>query len=208
VIARLRGELLERGLQEVVVDAGGVGYGVHVTLNTLAALGPQGSEVDLHIHTQVREDAITLFGFATRAEREAFRRLIAVSGVGPKLARSVLSTYTPAELAGALHTGDLKRLSRVPGVGKRTAERLVVELRDAFADQSSTGSPLGAGALSLAGRKDDHARALADLESALGHLGYRGAQLKRALAAAEPQAKNLSLEELLRLSLSSLQGRR
>lgn len=207
MIARLRGELLERGLEEVVIDAGGVGYGVHVTLNTLASLGPEGAEADLHVHTQVREDAITLFGFATRDERLAFRRLIGVSGVGPRLARSVLSTLTPGELAVALQAGDLKRLSRVPGVGKRTAERLVVELREAFSDQlPASGSPEATPGLKT--RPDQAGQAMVDLEAALTHLGYRGAPLTKALAAAEPQAASLSLEDLLRLALSSLQGRR
>ena len=130
MIARLTGELAESSCTACVIDAGGVGYDVSIPLSTFDKLPHPGERVRLYIHTQVREDAITLFGFATQEERELFRYLINVSGIGGKLALSVLSTMPVSAFCAAIATNDIKAISRINGIGKRTAERLVVELRD------------------------------------------------------------------------------
>ena len=130
MIAQVRGRLLRKGPQEAVVDVGGVGYRLTIPLSTFYRIGEPGAEVTLLTHTHVREDALALFGFLTPVEQALFERLIAVSGVGPKLAISVLSGIEAPDLVAALRSSDLARLTRVPGVGKKTAERLVLELKD------------------------------------------------------------------------------
>jgi len=130
VIAHLHGRLFEKQPNRIVVDVNGVGYDVSVPLSTFYGLGESGSAVSLRIHTHVREDALALFGFATRLEQDLFERLIAVGGIGPKLALSVLSGIEPPELIRAIQTGDLARLTAIPGVGKKTSERIVLELKD------------------------------------------------------------------------------
>ena len=134
MIAQLRGRLLRKAPQEAVVDVGGVGYRVTIPLSTFYRVGEPGAEVTLLTHTHVREDALALFGFLTAVEQELFERLIAVSGVGPKVAISILSGIEAPELAAALRSSDIARLTRIPGVGKKTAERLVVELKDKMQD--------------------------------------------------------------------------
>ena len=205
MIARIRGELLERSVEEIVVDVGGVGYRLLVTLNTLARIGDPGSQVDLHVHTQVREDAITLYGFATAPERSAYRLLVKVSGIGPRLARSMLSTMSPQGLAEAIWNGDLQALSRVPGIGKRMAERIVVELRDSFPDALMPDSEkVGQGErpASVFGPP----RVLRDLELALLDLGFRSYQVRKVLKQLEPAAAGRSLEDLVRDALDLLRG--
>ncbi len=130
MIAQLRGRLLRKQPQEAVVDVGGVGYRVAIPLSTFYRLGETGCEVTLLTHTHVREDALALFGFLTAVEQALFERLILVSGVGPRLALSVLSGIEAPELVAALQSSDVARLTRIPGVGRKTAERLVVELKD------------------------------------------------------------------------------
>lgn len=130
MIAFLRGRLLDKRPHRIVIDVGGVGYDVAVPLSTFYRLGEVGSEAALRVHTHVREDALQLFGFGTPLEQGLFERLIAVSGIGPKLALSVLSGIEPPDLIRAIHRGDLSRLTAIPGVGKKTAERLVLELKD------------------------------------------------------------------------------
>jgi len=130
VIAHLAGTLLEKHLQRLVVDVNGVGYDVHVPLSTIYATGEPGSAVRLRVHTHVTDDAIRLFGFQTALELTLFERLIGVSGIGPRVALAVLSGIEPAELIRALRSGDLVRLTRIPGIGRKTAERLVLELKD------------------------------------------------------------------------------
>lgn len=141
MIARLRGELLESAYTSCVIDAGGVGYDVAIPLSTFEKLPQPGGAADLFIHTQVREDAITLFGFATRTERDLFRQLISVSGIGGKLALNVLSTMPVPNFCAAIAAGDLKLLSRISGIGKRTAERLVVELKERLSDIGGENGP-------------------------------------------------------------------
>jgi Holliday junction DNA helicase RuvA len=130
VIAFLRGTLLEKHPNQVVLSAGGVGYEVTVPISTFSALPNAGAEAALHIHTHVREDAISLFGFHSREEKILFEKLIGVSGIGPKLAVTVLSGLATSDLVAAIRLGQVEQLVRIPGVGKKTAERIVLELRD------------------------------------------------------------------------------
>lgn len=130
MIAQLRGILAEKHPNQLVVDIGGVGYDVIIPVSTFSAVGDTGSEVQLRIHTHVREDAIVLFGFASPQEKGLFEKLISVSGIGPKLAITVLSGLPIGDLVGAIRQGQLERLVRVPGIGKKTGERIILELRD------------------------------------------------------------------------------
>ena len=130
MIARLRGKLAEKEPARVVIDVGGVGYEVFIPTTTFTAMPSAGAEVSLDIHTHVREDALSLYGFSSRQERRVFERLISISGIGPKLAVTILSDGSVEGLVGAIRRGDLARLTSIPGVGKKTAERIVVELKD------------------------------------------------------------------------------
>ena len=130
MIAFLRGTVLDKQPDRLVVDVQGVGYELHVPLSTYYNVAEASASVSLRVHTHVREDALQLFGFGTRLEQELFERLIGVSGIGPKVALSILSGIEPPELIRAIHRADLPRLTAIPGVGKKTAERLVVELKD------------------------------------------------------------------------------
>jgi len=198
VIARLAGTLVEKRGDSVVVEVGGVGYLVHLSLQSLARLPPEGGRVQLRTYTHVREDALQLFGFATADEEQLFGLLISVAGVGPRLACTILSGMPAAELAGALLRGDLARLTKISGVGKKTAERLVVELKDKLA---KLGLP-ARGAADLEPVPGEGERALL---SALLNLGYRPSAAERA---AEAVRKGLgveaSLEEQVREALRLL----
>jgi Holliday junction DNA helicase RuvA len=164
VIAHLSGALLEKHLQRLVVDVGGVGYDVHVPLSTFYAAGEPGSTVRLRVHTHVRDDAIQLFGFMTALELVLFERLIGVSGIGPKVALAVLSGIEPNELVRAIRSGDIASLTRIPGIGKKTAERMVVELKDRLPEGAEP-------AVDDAVPEGDDVRA--DVLSALANLGYQ-----------------------------------
>ena len=166
MIARLAGTLLEKQPGQVVVDVGGVGYRVAIPLSSYYDLGEAGSRVELHIHTHVREDTLSLFGFRTRRERELFARLIGVSGVGPKTAIAVLSGLGTDDLVAAVRSRDGGRLSAIPGIGRKTAERILLELADRLETLGSEGEASGAvGAPGGAGLRED-------LVSALVNLGY------------------------------------
>ena len=130
MIATLHGVLTEKKPSRLVVDVGGVGYEVNVPLSTFYALGETGAEVDLRIHTHVRQETLSLFGFATQLEVDLFERLITISGVGPRLALAVLSGLEPPDLLRAIQDSDIVRLQGIPGVGKKTAERISLELKD------------------------------------------------------------------------------
>ena len=200
MIARLSGIVLEKREDAAVLDVQGVGYLVHLSLQSMAHMPPEGARAQLRCHTHVREDALQLFGFVSSEEEELFRLLIAVSGVGPKLAMNILSGMPATELAAAILHGELARLTKIPGVGKKTAERLMVELKDRIAT-----SGLAAGARSsqapLAGAAD------AALLSALVNLGYRPAAAERT---AETVRRNLGaaapLEDQLREALRVIAG--
>lgn len=175
MIAHLTGQLREkdaRRVQRLVIDVHGVGYEVLAPLSTIYTLGEPGATVSLRIHTHVREDVLQLFGFATALEQMLFERLIAVSGVGPKLALAILSGVEPSDLVRAIRGPDLGRLTAIPGVGRKTAERLVVELRDRLAQDlgESPAAPVTAGAAV----RDD-------LLSALANLGYQRAAAEKAV---------------------------
>jgi holliday junction DNA helicase RuvA len=198
VIALLRGRLLRKGPQEAVVDVGGVGYRVVIPLSTFYRIGEPGEEVTLLTHTHVREDTLALFGFLTTDEQALFERLIAVSGVGPKLAVSILSGIEAADLVAALRASDVARLTRIPGVGKKTAERLVLELKDKV--QGLAASEEATPAASPA------ASAKTDLVSALLHLGYSRPEAERGVDRALKEGEG-RFEELLRRTLRILSGR-
>ena len=197
MIAALRGRLLRKKPQEVVVDVSGVGYRVTIPLSTFYRLAEPGADVTLLTHTHVREDTLALFGFLTAAEQTLFERLIAVSGVGPKLAISILSGIEAPDLVAALKASDVSRLTRIPGVGKKTAERLSLELKDKMQGLEATEEAVPASAPPSA--QDD-------LVSALVHLGYSRPEAERGVARALAQGEG-RFEELLRRSLRFLSGR-
>lgn len=195
MIAHLAGTLLEKHVQRLIVDVGGVGYEVNVPLSTFYTVGDPGSRVTLRVHTHVREDALQLFGFATALELSLFQKLIGVSGIGPKVALSVLSGIEPADLVRAIRQSDVARLVRIPGVGKKTGERLVVELKDRLPQTTVTEPemPVADG---------DDVRA--DLLSALGNLGYQRAAVEKAVDNVMRQARTAEFEPLLREILKAL----
>ncbi len=198
MIGRLSGVVLEKRPDRALVDASGVGYELHVPLRTYAALPAVGERASLHVHTHVREDAILLFGFATVEERELFERLITVSGIGPRLALVVLSGLPVPELVVAIAAQDAKRLSSIPGVGKKLAERLGLELKDKVAGivaGAAAGSPGGAGG--AAGLTEDAVGALLNL-------GYRRPQAEAAVKAAGDAAGPADLPTLLSAALRLL----
>jgi Holliday junction DNA helicase RuvA len=188
VIARLTGTLVEKTPSRIIVDVGGVGYDVLVPLSTFYGLGEPGADVTLRVHTHVREDIIALFGFSTPLEQDLFERLIAISGIGPKLALAVLSGIDPGELVRAIRAQDVARLTRIPGVGKKTAERIGLELKDRLPQAMAQAEPAAAGQGDLRG----------DLLSALTNLGYKGAVAEKAVDAAVKRAPQSSFEEVLR----------
>jgi Holliday junction DNA helicase RuvA len=175
VIAHLRGRILEKQPTRIVVDVGGVGYDVAVPLSTFYGLGEPGTDVALRVHTHVREDALALYGFATALELDLFNRLIGISGIGPKLALAVLSGIEPPDLVGAIERGDIARLTAIPGVGKKTSERIVLELKDRLPRAHAVEAP--GGAVAGAGLRDD-------LLSALMNLGYHRPLAEKAVEAA------------------------
>jgi Holliday junction DNA helicase RuvA len=202
VIAHVRGLLAEKSFDRVVVDVGGVGYQLIVSLQTLAELPQPGAEVTLKTHLVVREDAHLLFGFAGDAERRAFELCISVSGIGPKLAMAILSGFRPEALAHAVSSGDVARLSKTPGVGKKTAERLVVELRDKF-ERVVAGAAPADPAAAARGKPSALAQTIA---SALVNLGYRPPEAERAAAEAIKGRESEPLELLVKEALKALTG--
>jgi Holliday junction DNA helicase RuvA len=204
MIARLSGKILECHPGSMLLDVGGVGYAVQIPLSTFYALSASDGEVaTLHIHTHVREDALQLFGFSTTQERTAFELLIGISGVGPRLALAILSGIGVDELEAAVARKDRPRLQRIPGVGKKTAERVLLELRDKL-----TARVVGEGEGATAGiageeREEDEIRT--DAVSALVNLGYTRDTASRAVeGAAEQAGAGTGLEQLLRAALSRL----
>lgn len=193
MIARLVGRLALKSTEALIIDVHGVGYRVMVSLNAFAALPEQGAEVELAIHTHLRENALELFGFVSADERALFAALITVSGIGPRMALNILSGVPAADLRDALAAGNVARLVAVPGVGKRTAERLVVELQDRVQK------------LSIAAPRD--AAAAADIEavSALVNLGYRQPEAERAVRAVTAAGAK-GLAEVIRRALQKLSG--
>jgi Holliday junction DNA helicase RuvA len=196
MIASLAGTLAEKTPERITVDAGGVGYGVHVSLQTFADLPPAGAPVRLLVHTEVREDAIELFGFLRQDERALFHLLRKVKGLGPRTCLAVLSGMPTATLATTIASGDGARLQAIPGVGRKLAERIVVECREGAATLAQDGVP-HVKLTSPAGGP------LEEAVSALVNLGYRRPEAERALRDVDPKQ---SLEELIRAALQGLAG--
>jgi holliday junction DNA helicase RuvA len=172
MIAHLRGKLLAKHPNQVVVETGGVGYEVNISVPTFSDLPANGSEVALHIHTHVREDVIALYGFLRPAEKQLFEKLMTVSGIGAKLAITILSGMAADEMAGAIRSNDVARLTRIPGIGRKTAERMVLELRDKLPAAAGTSTPT---VPAMSATEED-------VLSALVNLGYQRAAAEKALA--------------------------
>jgi Holliday junction DNA helicase RuvA len=196
MIGQLRGRLTDKRPNQVLVDVGGVGYLVQVPLSTYAALGELHGEVTLLIHTHVREDAFSLYGFLSSREKHFFEMLLSASGVGPSLALKILSGMSVEELVPAIRNRDLGRLTKIPGVGRKTAERMVVELKDKLdavtveaADRPAPSSPAGIEA---------------DVVSALVNLGYDARTAEGAVGEAKRETGTRNFEQLLRTSLQVL----
>ena len=200
MIARLSGTLIESSFTSCVIDCGGVGYEVQIPVSTFDKLPHPGEKAVLRIHTAVREDAITLYGFATDEERKLFRLLIEVSGIGGKLALNVLSSTSIGAFCAAVGASDVKALSRINGIGKRTAERIVVELRDKL------NSGLG-GDMAIAAAVPEKASALNDVALALEQLGFKRDAIDKvlkSLAAELPEGEEIDGEKLLRSAIRKL----
>lgn len=197
MIARLKGTLVEKSPSRLIVDVGGVGYDVLVPLSTFYGLGEAGSAVALRIHTHVREDIIALYGFASPLEQDLFERLISISGIGPKLALSVLSGIDPAELVRAIRTQDVVRLTRIPGVGKKTAERIGLELKDRMPQAPQSAVP-GTDEGAPQDRRRD------DLLSAMTNLGYQRQVAEKAIDAALKKLPDAEFEQVLRAVLRGM----
>ena len=193
MIAHLRGRLIAKHPNQAVVEAAGVGYDVNISIPTFSGLPDIGREVALYVHTHVREDALALYGFLRAEEKQLFERLLQVSGIGPKLAITVLSGMPAEQMVGAIRSGDVTRLTRIPGIGKKTAERMVLELRDRL-DALAGAVP----ATPTASPVEE------DVLSALVNLGYGRPQAERALVAATRNAKAESFEALFREALAAL----
>lgn len=193
MIAHLRGKLLAKHPNQVIVETCGVGYDVTISIPTFSDLPDAGSEVALHIHTHVREDAIALYGFLRRSEKQLFEKLITVSGIGPKLAITILSGMQADEMVRSIRGNDVARLTRIPGIGKKTAERMVLELRDKLPEPGAHAAPA---APSLNSTEED-------VLSALVNLGYQRPAAEKALSVV---AKNKagSFDALFREALAAL----
>src|SRR5580704_3785354 len=199
MIAHLRGKLLSKHPNQIVVETCGVGYEVNISVPTFSELPANGSEVTLHIHTHVREDLIALYGFLRPAEKQLFEKLMTVSGIGAKLAITILSGMAADEMARAIRGNDVARLTRIPGIGKKTAERMVLELRDKLPAAAGTSAP-STPAISPTEE---------DVLSALVNLGYQRAAVEKALASAVKNRVGkgetmASFDALFREALASL----
>ncbi len=201
MIAYLSGKLLEKEANLIIIDVGGVGYEVNIPLSTFYDLGEPGEEVSLRIYTHVREDVFQLFGFKTVRERELFLLLISVSGIGPKSAITALSGMSADEIIGAIRQNNLARLNSIPGVGKKTAERLVIELRDKIAKLSAVSAEeMRAEGIPQTSGDDVYDDAI----SALVNLGYQRNAAEKALKQAMQEGTEMSVQKLLRRSLQLL----
>jgi holliday junction DNA helicase RuvA len=197
MISHLRGRLLEKHPNRVIVDVNGVGYDIHVPLSTFYEMAEPGEEIALRIHTHVREDALLLYGFATVLELRIFERLIGISGIGPKLALAVLSGIEPNELVSAIRTANVARLTGIPGIGKKTAERIGLELKDKIAvllPAETAATPSAAAGDTM---RDD-------VLSALMNLGYHRPLAERAVDAALRKSAGSTFETTLKTALREL----
>jgi Holliday junction DNA helicase RuvA len=193
MIAHLRGKLLAKHPNQAIVETGGVGYDVAISVPTFSDLPAVGNEVALHIHTHVREDQIALYGFMRPAEKTLFEKLLTVSGIGPKLAITILSGMAADEMTGAIRGNDVAKLTRIPGIGKKTAERMVLELRDKL--------PKGEAEVAA----DPMMKPVEeDVLSALVNLGYQRPMAEKALMVAAKNGANKSFEVMFRETLTVL----
>jgi Holliday junction DNA helicase RuvA len=195
MIAYLRGTILEKHPNQVIVDAGGVGYDVTIPISTYSALPEAGHEVRLRIHTHVREDALSLYGFLSQDEKMLFERLITVSGIGPKVAVTVLSGLAIGELIAAIRGGEVDQLVRIPGIGKKTAERIVLELRDKLPAPAEAAAAPAPGARAAVNALEQ------DVLSALMNLGCTSAAAETAVRKAKAQGVPSEFEPLFRRAL-------
>jgi Holliday junction DNA helicase RuvA len=193
MIAHLRGKLLAKHPNQAIVEAAGVGYDVTISVPTFSDLPAPGSEVALHIHTHVREDALALYGFLRPSEKVLFEKLLTVSGIGPKLAITILSGMAADEMVGAIRGNDVARLTRIPGIGKKTAERMVLELRDKLPQSP----PTAVTAPPVSAMEED-------VLSALVNLGYQRTAAEKALELSVKGGKGGSFDALFRSALSAL----
>jgi Holliday junction DNA helicase RuvA len=196
MIAHLRGRVLEKHPNRLIVDIAGVGYDVQVPLSTFYVAGDVGAEIALRVHTHVREDQLALYGFATPLELAMFEKLIGVGGIGPKLALAVLSGIEAGELVRAIQRGDVARLVAIPGVGKKTAERITVELRDRL-PKAVEAAASGAAPAAAETLRDD-------LLSALVNLGYHRHAVEKVLDKLLAAASDVAFEHVLRAALKEL----
>jgi len=194
MIAHLRGKLLAKHPNQAVVETAGVGYDVTISVPTFSDLPTIGADVALHIHTHVREDVIALYGFLRPTEKVLFEKLITVSGIGPKLAITILSGMAADEMVGAIRGNDVVRLTRIPGIGRKTAERMVLELRDKLPPSGPSAEPT-APAMSAVEE---------DVLSALVNLGYQRAAAEKALAVAAKEGAAKSFDQMFRAALNRL----
>jgi len=194
MIAHLRGRLLAKHPNQAIVETSGVGYDVTISVPTFSDLPGIGSEVALHIYTHVREDLIALYGFLRPAEKKLFEKLITVSGIGPKLAITILSGMAADDMVGAIRSNDVARLTRIPRIGKKTAERMVLELRDKL-PAVGAGEVVAAPAMSAVEE---------DVLSALVNLGYQRAAAEKAVTTVAKHGKGGSFEEMFRGALGAL----
>jgi len=194
MIAHLRGKLLAKHPNQAIVETGGVGYDVTISVPTFSDLPTVGAEISLHIHTHVREDAIALYGFLRLSEKTLFEKLITVSGIGPTLAIKILSGMAADEMVGAIRGNDVARLTRIPGIGRKTAERMVLELRDKLPEAGPAAAP-AVPALSATEE---------DVLSALVNLGYQRAAAEKAVSMVAGQGQGKPFDVLFRETLGRL----
>ncbi len=192
MIAHLRGRLIAKHPNQAIVEAGGVGYDVNITVPSFSDLPALGAEVALHIHTHVREDMIALYGFLHAEEKQLFEKLITVSGIGPKLAITILSGMATAEMVGAIRSNDFARLTKIPGIGRKTAERMCVELRDKL---EGFGAPQPVASRSAVEQ---------DVISALVNLGFQRALAEKAVERAGQSADRENFDAIFRAALGAL----
>ena len=193
----LRGRVVEKSPNRVIVDCGGVGYEAAISVATFTALPAEGAEARLHIHTHVREDQIALFGFVEAEEKRLFEKLLTISGIGPKLAITVLSGIDASRLVTAIRAGDHATLTKIPGIGKKTAERVVLELKDKLDDMAA--APVAGGVVSLGAAEDD-------VLSAMVNLGYARPTAEKAIEAALAKQPGLNdeFERLFRAAMAAV----
>lgn len=199
MIAHLRGRIFSKSPNALILDCNGVGYDVAISVATFTAIGEPGSEASLHIHTHVREDALALFGFAEPQEKRLFEKLLTISGIGPKLAITVLSGISSERLVGAIRAGDHATLTKIPGIGKKTAERVVLELKDKLDDMQGFHPDQPSAAPSLGALGDD-------VLSALINLGYPRPIAQKAVesAAKDPANTGAGFEKFFRAAMSTV----